>query len=113
MNLPYELIGQATVALVGAILLELLVVALLVALYAAWFRGWTYASNYLWRGYSPTGERPPAWKLKLSALCLVLRDVKPRKLRPAWEEADRLGGTVNGEDSDLNDARDYAEAVDP
>ena len=49
----------------------------------------------------------------LSALCLVLRDVKPRKLRPAWEEADRLGGTVNGEDSDLNDARDYAEAVDP
>jgi hypothetical protein len=113
VNLPYELIGQATVALVGAILLELLVVALLVALYAAWFRGWTYASNYLWRGYSPTGERPPAWKLKLSALCLVLRDVKPRKLRPAWEEADRLGGTVNGEDSDLNDARDYAEAVDP
>lgn len=113
MNLPYELIGQATVALVGAILLELLVVALLVALYAAWFRGWTYASNYLWRGYSPTGERPPAWKLKLSALCLVLRDVKPRKLRPAWEEADRLGGTVNGEDSELNDARDYAEAVDP
>ena len=113
MNLPYELIGQATVALVGAILLELLVVALLVALYAAWFRGWTYASNYLWRGYSPTGERPLAWKLKLSALCLVLRDVKPRKLRPAWEEADRLGGTVNGEDSDLNDARDYAEAVDP
>ena len=113
MNLPYELIGQATVALVGAILLELLVVALLVALYAAWFRGWTYASNYLWRGYSPTGERPPAWKLKLSALCLVLRDVKPRKLRPAWEEADRIGGTVNGEDSELNDARDYAEAVDP
>jgi len=113
VNLPYELIGQATVALVGAILLELLVVALLVALYAAWFRGWTYASNYLWRGYSPTGERPPAWKLKLSALCLVLRDVKPRKLRPAWEEADRLGGTVNGEDSELNDARDYAEAVDP
>lgn len=113
MNLPYELIGQATVALVGAILLELLVVALLVALYAAWFRGWTYASNYLGRGYSPTGERPPAWKLKLFALCLVLRDVKPRKLRPAWEEADRLGGTVNGEDSDLNDARDYAEAVDP
>gem|GEM_PF-6938134 len=113
MNLPYELIGQATVALVGAILLELLVVALLVALYAAWFRGWTYASNYLWRGYSPTGERPPAWKLKLSALCLVLRDVKPRKLRPAWEEAGRLGGTVNGEDSELNDARDYAEAVDP
>jgi len=113
VNLPYELIGQATVALVGAIPLELLVVALLVALYAAWFRGWTYASNYLWRGYSPTGERPPAWKLKLSALCLVLRDVKPRKLRPAWEEADRLGGTVNGEDSELNDARDYAEAVDP
>jgi len=64
-------------------------------------------------GLRPDGERPPAWKLKLSALCLVLRDVKPRKLRPAWEEADRLGGTVNGEDSDLNDARDYAEAVDP
>lgn len=113
MNLPYELIGQATVALVAAILLELLVVALLVALYAAWYRGLTRASNYLWKGHHPTGERPPAWKLKLSALCIVLRDLEPGKLRPAWAEAEELGGTVCGEDSTLNDARDYAEEVDP
>lgn len=90
MNLPYELIGRATVALVGAILLELLVVALLVALYAAWYRGLTRASNYLWSGFYPAeGERPPPWKLKLSGLCIGVRDLDRRKIRRAWEGPDR------------------------
>lgn len=110
-GLPYEAIGRATVALVALVVAAALVVVLLVVAYAVWWRGLTRASNRLWRGYSPTGERPPVWKLKISGVLIALRGFEVRKIPAVLEEAEELGGTTCGEDSDLQDARDYAETT--
>jgi len=90
MTLPYEIIGKA-VTFALAVVAVLAVAGVLAFAFAfTWIRGWTWVSNTAWRGYDPTEDRPPRWRLRIAGVTIALARFKFRKIPAAYREADDL-----------------------
>jgi hypothetical protein len=82
-NLPYELIGRASVVIIVVLLALLLGVLAFMILYALWYRGLTYIINLMWKGYDIQGEHPPKWRREVAIYCHLLQTGD-------WEYVERI-----------------------
>jgi len=75
-NLPFELIGRATVVVLAVVLALVLALISYIVGVAVWHRGLGYLINLCWRGYDVTGEHPPDWRREIAIFlhCLKSRD---------------------------------------
>lgn len=89
-NLPYELIGRATVAIVSLIVFLLGSGILIFVGWFVWVRGWAWISERMWKGYDPNGDVPPLWKMRISAVTIALSRFEFRKLPVVYREAEDL-----------------------
>jgi len=92
IQLPYEAIGKATVAVLAALVLVAIALVLFVALYALWWRGLSYLINLCWRGYDIHGEHPPHWRRTVAIYAHALRDRDFSKVDEMIEELDKREG---------------------
>lgn len=89
-TLPYAALGKAVVGLLAFALLVAAVGAVVLAAGFVWVRGWTWVSNTAWRGYDPTEDRPPRWRLRVAGVTIALARFKFKKIPAAYREADEL-----------------------
>lgn len=102
-DLPYELIGEITVAIVALLIGLALLVLALFAFFAVWHRFWTKVINLCWRGYDPTvpGEAPPMRRRRISIIALGMKKLKhPSDIHEAIKEAHRRADAENDDNND-------------
>ena len=89
-DLPYEVVGKLVVAVIALAALIATIGFVLFAFGFVWARGWTWVSNTAWRGYDPTEDRPPRWRLRIAGVTIALARFKFKKIPAAYREADEL-----------------------
>ena len=72
-NLPYELIGRATVVVLALVALAVIALVAFIVAYAIWWRGLGKLTNLMWRGYDIHGEHPPRWRQEVSIYASALQ----------------------------------------
>lgn len=91
--IPYTLIGQITVSLLLAILVEVGIVAVALAFLFVWIRGWNKVMNLCWRGYDPRGEAPPSPRREVAIFAYGMSRLEhPKRVHKAIREAHGLDG---------------------
>lgn len=80
-SLPYELIGKATIIVLGLLALVAVGLVALIVAYAIWYRGLGKLINLMWRGYDVHGEHPPGWRRRVSIYAVGLQEFNLSKAR--------------------------------
>lgn len=91
-NLPYELIGKATIGLLGLIVWLAVVVVAFVVLYTVWYRGLTRLVNLMWWGYDIHGEHPPRWRRDIAVYAHAIKERDLSRVETYREELKKREG---------------------
>lgn len=89
-NLPYEMIGMATFAIIALVIAFIVGLVLLIGFYLVWSRAWVRVSDSMYTGYDTPEEMPPRWKIRIAGVTVAIARFKFTKIPAVFSESTEL-----------------------